>query len=87
MQDNLIGYDRLVNDDPDIQQRVVTTRIKVAQEMVTVVVEIFFPTLGEVAKDIVPSIQSIEMLKLLTRQIATAENEKLALWVLNSYAA
>lgn len=82
MHDNLSEY-----DNPDVERIVTEGRIEGAQKMVTTLVETLFPMLKEVAHKIVPSIQSIEMLKLLTRQIATAENEKLALWVLNSYAA
>ena len=55
--------------------------------MLTSLVEVRFPRLIEVAQQNIPNIQSVEMLKQLTKQIATAEDEKTALWVLISYAA
>ena len=87
MQDNLIEYDSLIDDNPDIQKRVAKGETRGAQEMVTALVEVRFPQLVEVAQRRVSNIQSVEMLKQLTKQIATASDEKTALWVLNSYAA
>jgi len=91
MDDELYGYDSLLDNDPSIQEKVAkskaTGKTEGAQEIVTALVEIRFPKLVEVAQQKIPGIQSVEMLSQLTKQIATAEDEKTALWVLNSYAA
>ena len=87
MQDNLIEYDSLIDDNPDIQKRVARGETRIAQEMVTTLIEVRFPQLVDIAQQNVSNIQSVEMLKQLSKQIATANDEKTVLWVLNSYAA
>ncbi len=91
MNDELSSYDSLLESDPSIQEKVAkskaTGKAEGAQEMVTTLVEVRFPQLVEVAQQKVTSIQSVEMLAQLIKQIATVEDEKTALWVLNSYAA
>ncbi len=87
MHDNLIEYDSLIDDNPDIQKRVAKGETRGAQEMVTTLVGARFPQLVEVAQQKVSNIQSVEVLAQLIKQIGTVEDEKTALWVLNSYAA
>ena len=91
MNEELYSYDSLLDSDPGIQEKVekskATGKTEGAQEVLTTLVEVRFPQLVEVAQQKVTNIQSVEMLKQLTKQIATAEDEKTALWVLNSYAA
>ena len=91
MNDELNSYDSLLESDPGIREKVAkgkaTGKAEGAQEIVTTLVGVRFPQLVEIAQQKVPNIQSVEMLTQLTKQIAIAEDEKTALWILNSYAA
>ncbi len=91
MNDELYSYDSLLESDPGIQEKVekgkASGKTEGAQEMVTTLVGARFPQLVEVAQQKVSNIQSVEVLAQLIKQIGTVEDEKTALWVLNSYAA
>ncbi len=91
MNDALYSYDSLLESDPGIQEKVekgkASGKTEGAQEMVTTLVGARFPQLLEVAQQKVSNIQSVEVLAQLIKQIGTVEDEKTALWVLNSYAA
>lgn len=91
VNDTIYEYDSLLDNDPDIQKKVAEgeTRgeTRGAQKIVTTLVEVRFPTLVEVAQERIVSIQNVDMLNQLAKQIFTAQDEQTALWVLNSYAA
>ena len=87
MNAELPPYDSLIDENPDVQERVAKGEARGAQKIVTSVVEVRFPTLAELAQQRVASIQSLEKLNQLAKQIATVPDEQTAIWVLNSYAA
>ncbi len=80
-------YDSLLDEDPEVQERVIRGEIQIAQELVTGVVEARFPTLAKLAKERVTSIRSTALLKQLVKQAATAPDEKTLHWLLDTYAA
>ena len=81
------NYDSFIDENPDVQERVAQGEAKGAQKIVTSIVEVRFPTLAELAQQRVANIQSLEKLDQLAKQIATASDEQMARWVLDSYAA
>ncbi len=91
VEDDLTAYNSLFDNDPEIKAKVAKGEArgetKGAQKIVTEIVSVRFPTLEETARQRVATIQNIDMLSQLAKQIATADNEQIALWVLNSYAA
>ena len=87
VDDDLTAYNSLFDNDPEIKAKVAKGKTEGAQKIITEIVSVRFPKLEETARQRVAMIQSIDMLSQLAKQIATADNEQLALWVLNSYAA
>ena len=87
VDDDLTAYNSLFDNDPEIKAKIAKGETKGAQKIITEIVSVRFPTLEETARQRVAMIQNIDMLSQLAKQIATADNEQLALWVLNSYAA
>ncbi len=87
VDDDLTAYNSLFDNDPEIKAKIAKGETKGAQKIVTEIVSVRFPTLEETARQRVAMIQNIDMLSQLAKQIATADNEQIALWVLNSYAA
>ncbi|GAC1393594.1 MAG: hypothetical protein NVSMB38_22300 [Ktedonobacteraceae bacterium] len=87
VNNELYEYDSLLDENPEIQERVAKGETKGAQKIVTDMVEFRFPTLAEEAHKHVMSIQSVDMLSQLAKQIAVAKDEQTARWVLETYAA
>ena len=87
VDDDLTAYNSLFDNDPEIKAKIAKGETKGAQKIITEIVSVRFPQLEETARQRVAMIQNIDMLSQLAKQIATADNEQLALWVLNSYAA
>ena len=87
VNNELDEYDSLLDENPEIQERVAKGEVRGAQKIITTLVEARFPVLVGVAQERVVNIQSVDMLNQLAKQILTAKDEQTALWVLNSYAA
>jgi hypothetical protein len=94
MQERLRMFERLWDEDPEIQRikseaeaKGRSEAIKISQEMVVLVVGTRFPGLTEIAHEQVEKISRLESLRQLAKQIATAPDEATARWALGTYAA
>ena len=81
-----IHYDSLVDEDPEVQERVARGEIRMAQKMIIGLVEARFPALIGLAQERVILIKTIDALSLLAKQVATSPNEATARWLLNTLA-
>jgi hypothetical protein len=79
-------YDSLLDEDPDIQERVARGKIQGQQNAVIELVEIRFPALIERAKQQIVGLNRPEDLSRLMRLIATAPDEAVARWILDTFA-
>ncbi len=77
------SYDSLLESDPEIQQM----KAQVRQEDVVFVVETRFPDLVEIARRRVVRLNKNEDLHRLMKQMILAPDEKIARWVLDTFAA
>ncbi|MGI9062156.1 MAG: hypothetical protein ACR2H5_26695 [Ktedonobacteraceae bacterium] len=80
-------YDSLLDEDPEVKERVARGKIEALQEMAMEVVNDQYPTLAELAQERVLLIKQPEMLRQLVKQIYKAPDESTARWVLNTFAA
>ena len=80
-------YDSLLDEDPDIQERVARAKIEGQQRAILVLVETRFPTLAEKAQQVVVRLNKPDELNLLIKQIALAPDEDKAQWALDTLAA
>ena len=87
VNDDIYEYNSLIDNDPEVLERVAKGEIKGAQKILTDIVEFRFPGLPETVRQRTATIESIEMLSQLTKQIAFAKDEQTARWVLDTYAA
>lgn len=91
VNDDIYEYDSLFDNDPDIQKKVAKGEargeVKGAQKKLADIVEFRFPELTEAVQQRASTIESIEMLSQLTKQIAFAKDEQTARWVLDTYTA
>jgi hypothetical protein len=89
MEEQLYTYDSLLDQDPEIQERIAKAKaegeIQGAQEIVVGLVEVRFPALGELAQERVTLIRNTEALSQLARQVATAPDEGTLRWLLNTF--
>ena len=81
-----IHYDSLVDEDPEIQERVARGEIRMAQKMIIDFVEARFPALTELAQERVTLIRNTDALSQLVKLVATAPDEATARWLLNTFA-
>jgi hypothetical protein len=82
-----ITYDSLLDEDPEIQERVAKAKIAGQQKAVLDFVEVRFPTLVLVAQEQIVRLNKADELSRLMKQIALAPDEATARWVLGTFAA
>jgi hypothetical protein len=82
-----ITYDSLLDEDPEIQERVAKAKIAGQQKAVLDFVEVRFPTLVPVAQEQIVRLNKADELSRLMKQIALAPDENTARWVLGTFAA
>jgi hypothetical protein len=91
MEEQLYTYDSLLDQDPEIQERIAQAKaegeIQGVQETVVGFVEARFPALGELAQERVTLIRNTEVLRLLVKQVAALPDEDAARWLLSTLAA
>ncbi|MBV9230694.1 MAG: hypothetical protein JOZ18_15400 [Chloroflexi bacterium] len=84
-------YDRLWEENPRVQQIRAESKLEAsqvtAQQLVVDIIEARFPSLIDLAQQRVRRMTSVEDLRRLAKQIATAPDEATARWVLSTYAA
>jgi len=84
-------YDSLLDEDPEIKEKVAQGELKGelrgAQTIVVNFLEARFPSLTELGQQKVTLIRSTDTLSLLAKQIATAPDESTARWLLDTIAA
>ena len=81
------NYDSLLDEDPDIQERVTRGKIEGQRKAVIDFIEVRFPTLLEVAQKQVVHLNKSDELSRLMKQVALAPDEATARWVLGTFAA
>jgi hypothetical protein len=82
-----ITYDSLLDEVPEIQERVAKARIVGQQKAVLDFVEVKFPSLVQEAQEQIAHLNKPDELTRLTKQIALAPDEATARWVLGTFAA
>ncbi len=91
VEDRLYPYDSLLDEDPDIQERIARGiekgKIEGQQKAVIDFIEVRFPALIEVAQEQVVQLNKPDELSRLVKQIALAPDEATARWVLGTFAA
>ena len=84
-----IPYDSLVDEDPEVQERVARGKaegeIQGAQKIVAGLIEARFPALTELAQERVTLIRDTDTISRLAKQVASAPDEATARWLLNSF--
>ena len=87
VEDRMRSYDSLLESDPEFQQRMAEGEIRSQQRLLMVFVKARFPTLVEQAQQKVVQLHQENDLSRLAELIASAPDEKIARWVLDSFAA
>jgi len=91
VEERLHMYDSLLDEDPDIQERVVKAKIEAQietqQRTILIFVKTRFPALAEMAQERIVRLNKPDELNRLTEQIAGAPDEDAARWALNTLAA
>jgi hypothetical protein len=87
VEDRLHMYDSLLDEDPEIQERVAKAKIEGQQKALLVAVETRFPALVEMAQEQVARLDKADELNLLIKQIILAPDEDKARWLLSTLAA
>jgi hypothetical protein len=80
-------YDSLLDEDPEIQERIARGKVEALQETVIMAVENKFPSLVELAQERVVLIEKLDALRQLVMLILNAPNEDTARWLLNTFKA
>ena len=80
-------YDSLLDEDPQIKEKVAKGELHGAQKIVVTFLEARFPSLAELGQQKVTLIRSTDILNLLAKQIAIAPDESTARWLLDTIAA
>jgi hypothetical protein len=80
-------YDSLLDEDPEIKEKIAQGKLQGAQTIVVTFLEARFPSLAELGQQKVTLIRSTDILNLLAKQIATAPDESTARWLLDTIAA
>ena len=81
------NYDSLLDEDPDVQERIIRGKIEGQRKAVIDFIEVRFPTLLEVAQEQVVHLNKSDELSRLMKQVALAPDEATARWVLGTFAA
>ncbi len=77
-------YDSLLDEDPDIEERITRGKVELLQEMALETVENKFPSLRELAQEKVMLVEKLDALRQLVALIFNAPDEATARWVLNT---
>ena len=80
-------YDSLLDEDPEIKEKMAQSKLQGAQTIIVTFLEARFPSLAELGQQKVTLIRSTDILNLLAKQIATAPDESTARWLLDTIAA
>ena len=80
-------YDSFVDEDPEVQERVIRGKIEALQEMALEAVKNKYPPLVELAQEQVVRIKQPEVLRQLIILIFNAPDQGHAQWLLNNIAA
>ncbi len=87
VEDRLHMYDSLLDEDPDIQERVARAKIEGQQKLMLEVIQARFPTLAQVAQEQVLRINESTKLSQLVKLMINAPDEATARWALDTLAA
>jgi len=91
MEEQLYTYDSLLDQDPEIQERItrgeIRGEIRGAQKIVLDIVEARFPALKKLAQERVTLIRNTGALSQLAKQVATVPDEGTLRWLLNTFIA
>lgn len=77
-------YDSLLESDPEIQAMIAQKKREAVQDIVLAILRVRFPSLDEIGQKRILSIKSLELLRMIAKQIATAPNEEAARWLLST---
>ncbi len=80
-------YDSLLDEDPDIQERIARAKIEGQQKLMLEVIQARFPALAEVAQKQVLHINESAKLSQLVKLMVNAPDEATARWALDALAA
>ena len=81
------SYDSLLESDPEIQQKMAESEVRGQQKLLMFVVKTRFPALVQQAQQKVIRLQKEDDLYRLTELVIGAPDEKIAQWVLDTFAA
>jgi hypothetical protein len=87
VEDRMRSYDSLLESDPEFQQRMAESEVRGQQKLLMFVVKTRFPALVQQAQQKVLRLQKEDDLYRLTELMVGAPDEKIAHWVLNTFAA
>src|SRR5947209_3581029 len=77
-------YDSLLDEDPEIQERIARGKVEALQETVIMAVENKFPALIELARERVLMVTKLDALQQLVAFIFNSPDEATARWLLNT---
>ena len=77
-------YDSLLDEDPEIQERIARGKVEALQETVIMAVENKFPALVELARERVLIVTKLDALQQLVAFIFNSPDEATARWLLNT---
>ncbi len=84
---HMYQYDSLLDEDPEIQERIARGKVEALQETVIMAVENKFPSLVELAQERVVLIGKLDALRQLVILILNAPDEDTVRWLLNTFKA
>jgi len=87
VEERLHMYDSLLDEDPEIQERVAKAKIETQQRDILLFVKARFPALAEIAQERIVRLNKPDELNRLTEQIAGAPDEDTARRALDTLAA
>jgi hypothetical protein len=87
VENSMRSYDSLLESDPEFQQKMAEARIEGQQKLLMFVVKTRFPALVQQAQQKVIRLQKEDDLYRLTELMLGAPDEKIAQWVLDTFAA
>jgi hypothetical protein len=87
VEERLHKYDSLLDEDPEIQERVAKAELRGQQKTVIDIIEMRFPALIEEAQEKVARLNKADQLSQLMKQMVLAPDEAKARWALKTFAA
>ena len=87
VEERLHMYDSLLDEDPEIQERVAKAELRGQQKAVIDIIEMRFPALIEEAQEKVAHLNKADQLSQLMKQMVLAPDEAMARWALKTFAA